>query len=183
MNRINIAIITFSVGLICATLISIFSNLYHKWKNIDSFKIFETKDKIILQNNPLTNLLSTTSYFFTLSLFSFVIATNKFNLYIQLIIIYLICLLLAIWNFVEKRNYNVVIEKESKKIILNAKSYLLEDYIMEVSLNRRWLSDDITSYGLYLKNQSNKYVLIYGYSIYTDIENLKNKLSEKINSR
>jgi hypothetical protein len=182
VNRINIAIITFSVGLTCATLVGIFSNLYHKWKKIDSFKIFETNEKIILKNNPLTNLLSAMSYFFILSLFSFVIATNKFNLYVELVIIYLLCLSLAIWNFVKKRNYNVVIEKESKKIILNAKSYLLENYIIEVSLNRRLLSDDITSYGLYLKNQTNKYVLIYGYSIYRDIENLKNKLTEKINS-
>jgi uncharacterized membrane protein YqjE len=183
VNRVNVAIITFSIGLTCSTLISIFSNLYHKWRRIDSFKIFETDKQIILKNNSLTNLLSAMSYFFILSLSSFVIATNKFNLYIELVAIYLISLILAIWNFAKRRKYKVVIEKESKKIILNSKSYLLEDNLIEVSPNRRWLSDDFSSYGLYLKHQSKKYVLIYGYSIYRDIYNLRNKLLEAVNSR
>ncbi|GAB2833016.1 hypothetical protein [Ferruginibacter profundus] len=183
MNRINIAVFTFSVGVGCATLVGIFSNLYHKWKKVDSFTIFETGEQIILKNNTVTSVLSSMTYFFSLSSFSFIIATNKFNLYFELAIIYLVSLVLAIWNFVKRKNYDIVIDKVNMEIILKTKSYSLENYTIEVSLNRRWISDDITSYGLYLKNQSNKYVLIYGYSIYKDIENLRNKLLEKINSR
>ena len=181
MNRIDIATITFFTGLTCATLVGIFSNLYHKRKKIDSFRIVETDMLIILENNPFTNVLSSVSYFFILSLFSFFIATNQFNLYIELGVIYLACLLLTGWNFVKKKKYKIIIEKESKEIVIKTKRYKLEDTAIITSLNKSWPSDDLSSYGLYLKDQNGKYVLIYGYSVFRDIENLRNRLLDRIN--
>jgi hypothetical protein len=183
MNRVEIAFLLSAVGLIGSVLITIFLNLYHKWKKNNSFLLIENTEQIILKNNPVTIKLGAVAQFLLLSVFSFITATNEFNFYMQLIGIYAICILISIWGYNKKRRYQVMIEKGAKTMMVNTTIYSLTGSSFEIAEPKRWWwvldVEGTTSYGLYLKNENNKYILLYGYSIYKDIENLKEQLLKK----
>lgn len=184
MNRVEISFILCAIGLFGNVLVGIFSNLFHKKRGINSFLIFETTEQVILKNNPRTNILSSVQYFLSLSTFTFLIATNEFNFYIELLGIYLMCLFLTILSLIKKTKYEVIVEKKTNVIRVNSTNYALADYTFEISGNRRWFwfleVEGIESYALYLRGKNNKSILVYGDSIYKDIERLKVQLLEKI---
>lgn len=184
MNRVEISFILGAIGFFGNVLVSIFSNLFHKWRRINSFLIFENTEQVIIKNNPLTNILNSAQYFLGLSTFTFIIATNEFNFYIELSAIYLMCFFLTILSLRKKSKYEVIVEKRTNVIRVSSNSYDLADFTFEISGNRRWFwfleLEEIESYGLYLRGKNNKFILVYGDSIYKDIERLKVQLLEKI---
>lgn len=184
MNRVEISFILCAIGFFGNVLVSIFSNLFHNRRRINSFLIFETTEQVILKNNPLTNILSSVQYFLGLSTFTFLIATNEFNFYIELSGIYLMCLFLTILSLTKKSKYEVIVEKRTNVIRVSSNNYALADYTFEISGNRRrfWFleAEGMESYGLYLRGKNNKSILLYGDSIYKDIERLKVQLLGKI---
>jgi hypothetical protein len=184
MNRVEISFILCAIGFFGNVLVSIFSNLFHNRRKINSFLIFETTEHVILKNNPLTNILSSVQYFLGLSTFTFLIATNEFNFYIELSGIYLMCLFLTILSLIKKSKYEVIVEKRTNVIKVCSNNYVLADYTFEISSNRRifWFleAEGMESYGLYLRGKNNKSILVYGDSIYKDIERLNVQLLGKI---
>jgi hypothetical protein len=97
MKSSDIATVTMTIGVVGYAVIMISSNLYHKWKKISSFTITDMGNKIIIKNSTLVNIANPIGLFFLLSISTVIIASNinNPNIYVQLFVIYAICLIIA----------------------------------------------------------------------------------------
>jgi len=184
VTNINIIIITCIIGLVGYITIMITLTLLHKWKNINSFVLSENNTKIIIRNSKSNTYFISVAHFFLLSLSTILIVTDivKVDRSLQLVAIYLVCLIIASIEFIRRRNLKVIIDVATNSIILKNKIYSLLEYNQfEIADRRFWTSDQIDSYGLYIKNINNHYKFIYGYSTYRDIEDLKLKVMMTMN--
>jgi hypothetical protein len=112
---------------------------------------------------------------------SFLIAFNNYDPVVQLTIVYLVSFLFAYLNFLRRQSFKVLIDKNSKSITLpKSKTVSLSNRKLKIALSS-WLLDNILSYGLYLVDSEGKKKLLYGYSTYSDIDQLYNKLHDEIN--
>ncbi|MGC4100402.1 hypothetical protein [Ferruginibacter sp.] len=181
MNNVEIGMYCFWAGLIMTAVVTIFSTLYHKYKKIHSFTLVLSENKVILQKNRFTAIMSSTNYFFILTCFTFFIGTNKYDPALQLTGIYFICLVLAALNYWTRIKFRVQFDLVNRTVLKKAAQYSFEGCTLEASNRNYWITDDITSYGLYLVDSQKKYRLIYGYSVYTDIEKLRQELAHLLN--
>lgn len=183
MNRVEISFILCGIGFFGSILVGIISSIFHKMKNMNSFMIIETTEQIILKNNPHTTIFNSVAHFLRISSFTFLIASNNYNFYLELFCVYFIALLLTIRSYSHKMKYQVYVEKKSNVLRLKSNEYNLQDYTIEISDNKRWFwfleLEGNDSFGLYLKSKNNKFILIYGDSIYKEIELLKSLILEK----
>ncbi len=183
MNRIEISFILCGIGFFGSILVGIISSIFHKMKNMNSFKIIENTDQIIIKNNPHTTIFNSVESFLRISSFTFLIASNNYNFYLELFCIYFIALLLTIRSYSKKMKYQVFVEGKSNSIRIKSNEYKLQDYTIEISDNKRWFwfleLEGSDSFGLYLKSKSKQFILIYGDSIHKEIELLKSLILEK----
>jgi hypothetical protein len=183
LTSLDIAKTTSVIGITGYAVSGIASSLFHKWAKKNSFLISHTGKKIIIINNPITNWFSNISYFFILSVFSFMVAFNKSGdyIYLQLFAVYFVCFILAGINFYQKKNFIVVIDTETNSINVKDTVYPFNDLSdFEISGKVFWITDDITSHGLYIKDQTGKRRLVYGYSVFSDIEKLKYEIGARL---
>ena len=178
MSNIDIIEITGSIGLGGWFLFKLFGILLHKWGKKNSFAILETDSEIIIRSNKTLACLNSISLFFLLSIFTFIVAGSKQDIMIYLLIIYLICLTLAIAEFLSKKKFKITIHKLSYTIILKNEHYPLTE--LDISDRSFWVTDDFDSYGLYIKNHRDKPVLVYGYSVLKDIKRLKEEIEVRL---
>jgi hypothetical protein len=184
MKSSDIATVTMTIGLAGYAVIMISSNLYHKWKKRSSFTITAMGNKNIIKNSALVNIANSIGLFFILSISTVIVAANinNPNIYIQLFIIYTICLVIALSNFYWRKKFSIIIDKELKEISVKGEVFSLTEFNeFEISDRKSWLSDDLDSYGLYIKNANNDFKLVYGYSVYKDIKKLKEQIESKLN--
>jgi len=187
---VNIEIITIVliVGITGWMVPLLTLSLLHKLKKKNSFVINEKENKTIIKHNPINAFLNPISLFFLTSLFGILLlATDvlKVNVYAKLAIIYMAC---AAWFFVQfsrRKKFKIVIDKTNNSIVLKNKTYSLQEYNQfEIDDRRRfWESSENLSYALYIKNDENRYQLVYGYSVYEEIEKLKIEIEERMISR
>ena len=163
-------------GIGMSTLLSIFITLYHKWKKLASFRIIRKAETVIITNTRLLSWLAAARYFFLLSCFGFIIATNKKDAVIQLSAILSVALLLSIFNYHRRMKYKVVFDLAARTVWLNSTLYPLTKASLSVETNRSSVNDDETSCGLYFIDNNGNHHLLYGYSVYTDINNLHTEL-------
>ena len=190
MFVVNIEIITIVliVGITGWMVPLLTLSLLHKLKKKNSFVINEKENKTIIKHNPINAFLNPISLFFLTSLFGILLlATDvlKVNVYAKLAIIYMAC---AAWFFVQfsrRKKFKIVIDKTNNSIVLKNKTYSLQEYNQfEIDDRRRfWESSENLSYALYIKNDENRYQLVYGYSVYEEIEKLKIEIEERMISR
>ena len=184
IDRIEISFILSGIGFFGSILVGIFSSIFHKMKNLNSFSIFENTEQIIIKNNPLTTIFNSVALFLRISTFTFLIASNHYNFYLELISIYLFALLLTIRSYRNKMKFQVFVEGKLNIIRIKSNEYKLQDYTIEISDNKRWFwfleLEGSDSFGLYLKSKNNQFILIYGDSMYKEIELLKSLILEKI---
>ena len=184
IDRIEISFILSGIGFFGSILVGIFSSIFHKMKNLNSFSIFENTEQIIIKNNPLTTIFNSVELFLRISTFTFLIASNHYNFYLELISIYLFALLLTIRSYRNKMKFQVFVEGKLNIIRIKSNEYKLQDYTIEISDNKRWFwfleLEGSDSFGLYLKSKNNQFILIYGDSMYKEIELLKSLILEKI---
>jgi hypothetical protein len=186
VTTLNIAIITFVIGLVGWGVCTISLTILHKLKKLDSFVISEKNNKIIVKQSAPNIYLNSTGSFFLLSLFGFIILTTnmiKASVSIQLIIIYFACAIFSFVHFTSRKNFKIIIDRVDNSILLKKGAYSLHEYKQWVIDDRRlfWGADEST-YALYIKNDNNKYKFVYGYSLYKDIEKLKLEIEDRLNS-
>ena len=80
--------------------------------------------------------------------------------------------------------FQVFVEGKLNIIRIKSNEYKLQDYTIEISDTKRWFwfleLEGSDSFGLYLKSKNNQFILIYGDSMYKEIELLKSLILEKI---
>jgi hypothetical protein len=109
--------------------------------------------------------------------------TSMTNIYWQLLFIYITCAAIAMIEFFHRNRFFVSINKGNRIIKLRDEEILLNNFSEFQILSRpAWLTEDWDSYGLFVKTEGNKAKLIYGYSLWADIERLKNEIETRMNS-
>jgi len=185
LQSIDIATITTTIGVSGFAVTGIASSLFHKWANINSFAISQEGEKILVINNLVTNWLSSITYFFILSAFTFVVAINRSGtyIYLQLFLIYLVCFLLAAINFYYKKKRKIIVDIAEKTIVAKGEKYTFDSsQDFEIDNQSSWFSDNVDSYGLFLNLKNGRRKCIYGYSVYWDIEKLKSEIENRVGS-
>jgi hypothetical protein len=184
LTSFKIATITFIIGLAGYGLIAILVTLLHKVARKYSFSIIERGNEIIIRNSTVINTLNAVGRFFLYSLFTFIIAANSSitKTYFMLIAVYSICLTIVVIGFYNRSKFAVTIDKEKQLLKVNTNEFFLKEFSdFEIFENKLWLASDTNSYGLYIKNAEGKKELIYGYSVFADISQLKNELENRLN--
>jgi hypothetical protein len=181
MENITVGLYCFWIGLVSATVVDFFLSLYSKWRKLDSFILVSSQNEIVLSKNHFTTILASIRFFFSLSCSSLIVAGNKQNIILELVIIYLVCLILATFNYFERVEFKVVFEKKARSIWIKSTKYSIDDCEFIVQADRRWFNNEFDSYGLYLVDNQNNHKLIYGYSIYEDISKLEKDIKELLN--
>ena len=183
MKGADVAIITLSIGIAGYGVSGVASALFHKWTKRNSFVVIEVDRKIIIKNGPVNNWLNSISLFFLLSVSSFMVAANAsgIGIYLQLLLIYTVCLVFAVVSFLQKKKFEAIIDRETNTVAIKGKQYHFNNTSdFEVSDRNSWISDDLDSYGFFIKITRNRRKLIYGYSVLWDMEALEKKVKEKL---
>jgi hypothetical protein len=179
-GNLKLALITGSIGIFGSVGIAIITTLYHKIKKAYSFKLIEIDDCIVITHNRTFTILKTISIFLACTMFTAFIAELDSTRYIPhvLIIIYSLSLFFAGFLYSRRNAFKVIINKDSLTIFIHKRKYSLKEYSVFAISNKNFFDDDPGSVGLYIKNEKNKYVLVYGLSIRSDIEELKNLIQK-----
>jgi hypothetical protein len=178
LTNFDVIKITCSIGLGGWFLFQLSAIFLHKVGKQNSFTISETDSEVIIRNNKLLSFLNSISIFFLLSIFTFFVAWSKQHIAIYLIAIYCICLIIASLIYLTKKKFKLQIHKWNKTIILKSRQYLLDE--LEISDLNFWITDDFDSYGLYIKDNKKKPVLLFGYSVFKDIKRLKEEIEVRL---
>jgi hypothetical protein len=181
MSNIKIITISFVIGLLGYFIPMASATLIHKFGKQNSFIIIDTEDRLIVKGNPWFNLLKSISIFFLSSLFTITALghQNREKFFLHIAIVYIISFIFAFLNYLGKKKYSIFIDKNKKTLKTQGKIYSLREYSeLEIGDYSFWLSDEYQSYGLYIKSPNKKRELIYGYSVLTDLEDLKKQIEE-----
>jgi hypothetical protein len=186
LTTLKIATITFTTGFAGYALTSLSSTIVHKLKGTRSFDISSIADKVVIKKSLTTTMFNAIEHFFFYSMLTFVVAANSSltNAYLQLLVIYSLCLIAVLIEYFNRKSFKVVIDKTKQLIKIKGQDYSLI-YFSEFEISDRsfWLTDDFDSFGLYIRSVDNKRELIYGYSLLKDIQQLKNDIESRMNSR
>jgi hypothetical protein len=155
------------------------SYLYHRWKKKHSFIIKESASEIIVKINPLTSAFNSVAHFFLYSLITVVTMANKNEktAFIQLAIIYIICLIVVLVEYYFRASFEILLDKKAKTLKTKGAEYSLQEVELEISDRSFWSTDDYDAYALYINTADGKSKLLYGTSVLWDIKELKTKLT------
>jgi len=184
MAGLTLGMKSFVAGLIAYTAVLIASYLYHRWKKQYSFVIKECGSKAIVKRNPLTSAFNSVAHFFLYSLLSVVTMANidEKTAFIQLAVIYTICLLVVLVEYYFRASFQIVLDKKNKTLKTKDAVYSFQEVKLEISDRSFWRTDDYGAYGLYIKTTDDKSKLIYGTSALWDIKELKTQIDSRLNS-
>jgi hypothetical protein len=175
---------TFFIGLSLSVLITVFSNLYHRWRKIGSFVVITDGNNVTIRSNPLTLTFNSINLFFVYSLLGITVSAvnNTQQAYRLLVGIYVLSLMAALVHYYTKSKYKVIINRERQIVNIKGKMYSLSEFFFIIDEQKYLLLDSPSSdsYGLFITNANNRRRLVYGYSIKSDIQRLKDKIEEKL---
>lgn len=184
MDSIMIGTYAFFIGLSLSVLITVFSNLYHRWKKLDSFVIETDENNLKIRSNPLTLSFNSINLFFVYSLLGIMVSAAKDTqkAYNLLLGIYLLSLIGALVHYYSKSRYRVTVNRERHTLRIKGKVYSLAEYSLRIEEQKYSVLDSPSSdsYGLFIVNANDNRRLVYGYSILTDIQSLKDQIEEKL---
>jgi hypothetical protein len=120
--------------------------------------------------------------FFIYSLFTITVAANNSGTaYLQLAIIYALSFGLASMGYLRKRKFAIIIDLEKQTLIRKGETNSLKEFSeFEILDSNIWLDAGSDSHGLYITGPDKKKQLIYGYSVFTDIEQLKEQIEQRL---
>lgn len=184
MSNTVVGAYAFFIGLSISVLTTVSSNLYHRWKKLGSFVLITDGNSLMIKSNPLTLTFNSINIFFVYSLFGILVGAVKDTqqAYNLLMGIYVLSLIGALVHYYSKSRYNVTINRERNTIEIKGKEYPLSEYFFKIDEQKLSVVDSPSSdsYGLYVVNANNKRKLVYGYSIMSDIQSLKDQIEEKL---
>lgn len=177
---LKLAATCFFTSLALSTIAGILGYIYHKRAKMQSFVVIDHFDQALFLPNPVTKKFKAVGLFFHYSLFSMLVAGIKEwqTACIALAAIYAVSLLLALGGYFLRKREIARLDKTARDLIVKGKRYSLFNHELRIDDRRLTGGDGSDEYGLYLKHK-NKWTLVHGFSIRSDITALSEAISKR----